>query len=489
MAITYNSLIKADSLLLLERMIDQSVDLVYLDPPWRSINDTAAESKDQYRNFIYKVLQQTQRVLKPSGNIFMYSRPDLNLDFGSLLVEVFGVENYVSEIVVPVKRYTNQGRHVAHETLFYYRMSEGHINNGIYKNSQEDIFKLFPKADSKGLFTYLSLFGPKKISSFNFEWNGIMPPDGYGWRHSKEKLDSMSADELLEIRNDKIYEKKYFVSENQLMPVGSLWDDIPPEIQTIKVKGTQSIKLLERVIKMGSNENQVVLDPFCGSGSMIEACLNLGRYFIVCDNSDKAIALCQERISDKYQDIDYLFLSEGDVLEEPLVWNDYTYKREEDEIADIIARGEGAFVEFKESACWNYTTSKKETGLAGNIMRSIASFLNTSGGVLLIGVKNDGSLRDLQLDFESADPKKRNRDGYELFLNNKIRELLGVEVINKYRISFFIINGSQICRITVEYSKEPIFLNEEFFIRANNQTVRLSSSKFHKYIMSRGEKN
>ncbi|MES1220966.1 MAG: site-specific DNA-methyltransferase, partial [Bacteroidota bacterium] len=346
MIIYPNSLIKSDALVLLERLDDQSVDLVYLDPPWFTMGDDPSVSKDQYKNFIYKVLQQVQRVLKRTGNVFMYSRPDLNLDFGMLLGEVFGVENYVAEFVIPVKRHTNRGTESVHETLFFYRLSEEHVNNRLYKNSMEDIRRLFPKEDEKGLYAYLSLFGRAMSSRSNFEWNGITPPDGLTWRYSKDKLDTMLANELIEKKQDYLYEKKYYTSEEQLFPIGSIWDDIPFIPAGRRPKGSQNVKLLERIIRIGSQEDQIVLDVFCCSGPSIDACINLKRGFIACDNSSNAIASCIERIKDTHPDVGYSFLEEGDVLSMPVVWDNYQYAREEDELVDIISKGENAFVEF-----------------------------------------------------------------------------------------------------------------------------------------------
>lgn len=472
----------------MERLDDQSVDLVYLDPPWFTMGDVSAVSKDQYKNFIYKVLQQAQRVLKRSGNIFMYSRPDLNLDFGTLLAEVFGVENHVAEFVIPTKRPTNRGTESVHETLFFYRISEEHVNNRIYRNNEEDIMKLFPMTDLKGHYTYFSLFGRARNGLPNFEWNGMMPPQRLSWRFSRERLDEMLNEGLIISKHDKLYQKKYYTSEDQLFPIGTIWDDIPYISSGIRIPGSQNVKLMERIYQIGSNENQIVLDPFCGSGPSIEACVNLKRNLIACDTNVDAIAACKQRLMDKFPEINYSFFEEDDILRMQLVWDNYEYVREEDQIIDMISKGENSLVEFKESLCWNYFLSKKEAGLAVNVVRTIASFLNTFGGVLLIGVKNDGSLIDLKPDFDAADPQKRNRDGYELFLNNKIKEFLGVHSTQKYKISFYKIRDSEVCKIVVDKSKDPVFLNKEFYIRANNQTVMLNIPEFYTYIMSRLER-
>jgi hypothetical protein len=72
-------------------------------------------------------------------------------------------------------------------------------------------------------------------------------------------------------------------------------------------------------------------------------------------------------------------------------------------------------------------------------------------------------------------------------LNNKIRDLLGVDAVHRCRIAFFEIQKNQICKIDVRQSKDPVFLNGEFFVRMNNQTGKLSTLEFHAYMKRRSD--
>src|SRR6266487_5581073 len=86
-------------------------------------------------------------------------------------------------------------------------------------------------------------------------------------------------------------------------------------------------------------------------------------------------------------------------------------------LAELIDKGENDWVEFKEAACWNARLNRKDDSMRDNVIQEVAAFLNSrEGGVVLIGVEDDGNSVGLEGDYKIANQQKQNRDGYRLFL-------------------------------------------------------------------------
>jgi DNA modification methylase len=483
MSIEPNLLCHCDCLQLLERVEDESCDLIYLDPPWLT-NESA--DRDSYNELIFKVAQQAKRILKGTGNLFLYSRPDLNFDFHSILKEVFESKNFLLEYVIQSKSFSNNPLVHSHDTLLSYRKSDKSVYNKVFKTNINDIKKLFPGEDKKGLYTMLSPFKKIDVIALRTSWKGLFPPQGLTWRYSTEKMNTLYKEGLLvkDESENRFYIKKYLTSEDQLMPVGTIWDDINPVIKNGRT-GEQNILLLERIVKIGSNENGVILDPFCGSGTMEEACLKLNRRFIACDNEIKAVTKTWERLNENNTT---LLIDANELTVKPIVWNKYQNLNPtiEDEILSMIINGENYNTEFKESAIWNFHTGKKDDNNTRGIIKSVAAFLNsTTGGRLLIGVKNNKDLVDLGLDFEAANPNKKDRDGYELWFSDKITTLLGGSNIGKISISFYEINTCTICKLDVPPSSTPIFYEGAYYMRDGNKSKQLTAQEFYEVLDTR----
>ena len=90
------------------------------------------------------------------------------------------------------------------------------------------------------------------------------------------------------------------------------------------------------------------------------------------------------------------------------------------------------------------------------------------------------------MDYAAADPGKKDRDGYALFLSHKITSKLGPAALHNYHIQFFKFDECDICQITVEPSKELVFWLEQFYVRINNESVPLNTEQFYGYLKNRG---
>jgi hypothetical protein len=166
-------------------------------------------------------------------------------------------------------------------------------------------------------------------------------------------------------------------------------------------------------------------------------------------------------------------------------------------IIDLITQGESAQLEFKSTARWDLKENTKSKVMEEVILKTVAAFLNTNGGTLLIGVADDGSIVGLQPDYQTLKQGKQNRDGFELWLmNDLLLKEFGKAIAPFLSISFGAIDGQDVCRVTVQPGPEPTYVTikdpksgqpvECFFIRTGNSTNKLDKqSDFAKYLTSR----
>ena len=355
-----NTLYYGDNLDILNRYIpDESVDLVYLDPPFKSnqnynvlfkekdgsqaasqiraFEDTWTWSQDDeavyadlvmkggkvadclqaYRTFLgpcdmlaYLVMMaprlvELKRVMKPTASIYLHCDPAASHYLKMLMDGIFGPTNFKNEIYW--KRSTPHGTAkrkygVSCDILLFYTKTDAYIwNTPTIKLRPEYISKYYSCFNEKGLrFQPTSLLGHRGVNP-EYEWHGIMKP----WRYPPHRLDELESNGMIYWPSGGgVPRFKRYLDEKSGQPVLSLWDDIPPvNSQAQERLGYPTQKpeaLLERIIKASSDEGDMVLDPFCGCGTTIAAAQKLGRCWIGIDITYLAITLMKKRLLDAF---------------------------------------------------------------------------------------------------------------------------------------------------------------------------------------------
>lgn len=156
-------------------------------------------------------------------------------------------------------------------------------------------------------------------------------------------------------------------------------------------------------------------------------------------------------------------------------------------IYDLIKNGESASVEFKSSLIWDYQKNQPNKKLMGMIVtRTISSFMNFNGGVLLIGVDNNKKILGLEKDLAELDG---TTDGFELHLTNIVNSHLGKTKRTLISVKFEKIEDKQIAGLIVKKSPRPVYIKyegkSEFFIRSGNSSQPLDMSEVPEYIKDR----
>lgn len=153
-------------------------------------------------------------------------------------------------------------------------------------------------------------------------------------------------------------------------------------------------------------------------------------------------------------------------------------------IEDLVRAGEGPTVEFKATVRWDLVTKQVNKDLQRQTTKTIAAMLNSDGGVLLIGVADDGTPIGLSLDMQTLG--RKDIDGFGQLLAAVVSDGLGPEYAAYVHVDYPTYAGSTICRVRVEASSGPAFhqsaTGTEFFIRVGNTTRPLDPQATHEYI-------
>ncbi len=171
-----------------------------------------------------------------------------------------------------------------------------------------------------------------------------------------------------------------------------------------------------------------------------------------------------------------------------------------DFVKNLIREGESQTLEFKESFGHNVENNKYETYLQELVIKTIAAFLNTKGGYLLIGVHDSGRITGINAELEKHHwPKvKKNielsineklslaKDEFIKRFKNKMKDTIGVQNYLNYDSQMIAIEEKIIFLVKCRKANQPVFVRDkDFFIRTNPATDKLDGSKLHQYIKNR----
>ena len=150
-----------------------------------------------------------------------------------------------------------------------------------------------------------------------------------------------------------------------------------------------------------------------------------------------------------------------------------------------IRRGESEWLEFKSTAYRNLHTSDKDVRMRDSVVKTIAAFLNTEGGTLLVGVGDAGDAIGIEQDYPFV--KGGNRDGWERWLTDTLISALGKPAAALLKVRFAEVNARTVGRVDVDRSPEPVYARyggkeSVLFVRVNNVTHQMEGADLQAYI-------
>jgi iron-sulfur cluster repair protein YtfE (RIC family) len=150
---------------------------------------------------------------------------------------------------------------------------------------------------------------------------------------------------------------------------------------------------------------------------------------------------------------------------------------EEDEILELIRKGEGKHIEFKQTFSKNIVTNKKDNNIEKASLKTLVGFLNTQGGTLLVGVSDKGEVIGIEADSFNS------KDSYLLHFRNTINTRIGAEYYPHIDYEIVDIMGKMVLKVFCRPSSKPCFYEKkEFFVRTNPATDKLEGQQLIEYI-------
>lgn len=294
----------ADNLDVMRNLPSESIDLIYIDPPffsnrkyetiWGDKNDTASFNDrwkggiNHYSEWMRPRLEQIHRLLKPSGALFCHLDWHAVHYIKVLLDEIFDSSNFRNEIVWQRTPFSGSSKSKAHkvpaihDTILYYAKTKKHDKkfNCPTLGYTDEYLKRFKHKDKRGYYRKSLL---KTYSKETFE------------RLKKE-------DRLVEpVKKGANYSYKQYLHESSgKRQIGDVWTDInmlnPASKERVGYPTQKPEELLRRVIEMATKKGDIVADFFCGCGTTLVAAHNLNRDYIGVDNSPMASKIIRKRL-------------------------------------------------------------------------------------------------------------------------------------------------------------------------------------------------
>jgi DNA modification methylase len=315
-----NRLFWGDDLHVMRMLPSNSIDLIYIDPPFfsgrnyniifgdqnevRSFTDIWEGGMPGYLIWLNARLLEMKRLLKRTGTIYVHLDYHASHYVKAEMDKIFGYENFQSEIIWKrVTTHSDAKRFaIIHDNILSYSKGSDIIWNSQFKEHDERYLKThYTGIDPKGRRFRLdnaTAAGPGPPRVFNGKM--LKPPSGTHWRWSQERINQLIADGRIVFTSTGKPAYKRYLDETKGTSVQSIWDDIPPvnsqAEERIGYPTQKPEELLKRIIQASSKEDQIVADFFCGGGTTPVVAQRLGRRWIACDMSRIAVAVTADRI-------------------------------------------------------------------------------------------------------------------------------------------------------------------------------------------------
>ncbi|MGG3854262.1 site-specific DNA-methyltransferase [Caldifermentibacillus hisashii] len=313
---TENLILKGNNLIALHTLKERfagKVKLIYIDPPYNTGNDSFRYN-DKFNHstwltFMKNRLEVARELLTNDGSIWINIDDDESHYLKILCDEIFGRNNFISNIIWK-KKYSpqNDARFFSdmHDHILVYSKDKSIFKLNLLPRSQEMNKRYInPDNDSRGPWKP----GDLSVKTYNANTDytittpsgrQVNPPKGYCWRVSKEKLNEMIAENRIWFGEDgnNVPAIKRFLSEvKQGVTPTTIWDysevshnqEARREILALSIENFSTPKperLLRRIIHLGSNENDIVLDFFMGSATTQAVAMKMKRRFIGIEQMD-----------------------------------------------------------------------------------------------------------------------------------------------------------------------------------------------------------
>ncbi len=287
----------------------QWLNALHIESPIRAVVETAeataGEEMGAYLAFMAMRLVEMQRILKSTGSIYLHCDPTASHYLKLLMDAVLGRDNFRNEITW--QRTTTRGdaqrfAHI-HDNILYYSKSKRRTWNKQYEAYSESTLKQFRHEDENGKYRGQKLTIDSGLSGggYKYEFHG----HNRIWGYPADRMRELEEEGRIHLPSrGGVPERKFYLSEAKGRAAGDVITDIAPARRSERTgyPTQKPLALLERIMQASSNEGDIILDPFCGCATACVAAEKLGRQWIGVDVSEMAALLCIDRLEKMQND-------------------------------------------------------------------------------------------------------------------------------------------------------------------------------------------
>jgi len=270
----------------------------------KAYRDTWGRGLDSYLQWFYETAVLLRELLAEDGGIYVHLDYHIGHYAKAVMDEVFGQENFKNEVVWKRSLPHNDPKKYGstHDVIFFYTRGATYIFNQQFIGLSEEYKEShYNQVDENGRWyqlTSLSASGSGPVRKFGDKT--LQPPKGTHWRYSQEKIDALLEQGRIVFTSGGSPRYIRYMDEMRGPALQSIWTDVYPVNSQAEERldyATQKPEaLLERIIKASSNEGDLVLDCFCGSGTTAAVAEKLNRRWITCDLGRFAIHTTRKRL-------------------------------------------------------------------------------------------------------------------------------------------------------------------------------------------------
>lgn len=311
--------------LLKDKTIKGKIRLIYIDPPYAT-NSVFQTRKQQdaytdlitgndYIDFMRERLFLMKELLSEDGSIYVHLDNKMIFHIKVLMDEIFGASNFRSMITrkkCKSKNFTKNSFGNISDYILFYTKSNNYVWNKQYEQwTDNKILKEYPFVEEGTGRRYkrVPVHAPgTRNGETGKMWRGMMPPEGKHWQYTPEKLDELD-------RNGEIYwsstgnpRRKVYLDDSNGIALQDIWLDYldinNQNTQTTGYPTEKNLDMLKRIILASSNEGDLVMDCFAGSGTTLVAADELKRNWIGIDIGNEAIKVMLNRFQNGTQTLD-----------------------------------------------------------------------------------------------------------------------------------------------------------------------------------------
>lgn len=291
------------------------IRLVYIDPPFATTSEFVNRNQEhaysdslsggEFVEFLRQRLILIKELLADDGSIYLHLDNKMAFTMKLIMDEIFGENNcraFITRKKCSTKNYTKNTYGNISDYIMFYSKTDNYVWNRPYDPWEYDkMIEQYPCVDEQGRrYKKVPVHAPGvRNGETGKEWKGKLPPKGKHWQYTPDKLDEMDAAGEIYWSPTGNPRRMVFCDPSKGIPVQDIWMDYRDSInQAQKTTGYPTEKnfdMLKMIIEASSNEGDIVMDCFAGSGTTLGAAFESGRQWLGVDNSPESLKAILKR--------------------------------------------------------------------------------------------------------------------------------------------------------------------------------------------------